>query len=83
MHIHTSISIFIQKLKSKPKTIEYFYKSQLPPSQPIKIPACKLTGYTEKDKNQTSISNITQPEPDMEHIQKVQYILFAEKPSHL
>lgn len=59
MHIHTSISIFIQKLKSKPKTIENFYK------------------------NQTSISNITQPEPDMEHIQKVQYILFAEKPSHL
>lgn len=31
MHIHTSISIFIQKLKSQPKTIENFYKNQSPP----------------------------------------------------
>lgn len=50
MHIHTSISIFIQKLKSKSKTIENFYKNQLPPSQPIKIPSRKLTESVEKDK---------------------------------
>ena len=51
MHIHTSISIFIQKLKSQSKTIENFYKNQFSPFQSIKSLPADLVNLRKRIKN--------------------------------